>query len=247
MGLKHSPFDLGRATAMLGSEEAALALYGTLKDPHCSKEGLSVILEVMHGVAGGRKLEPYCYINEPIPKYSFSTSTTIENEFFKNSDFTLHLIFSPEQKADKSCFRPDLKGHYYLDLAITLRVIGKAPDAFGGGLIVEIPIVVEYDGHSHLADEQVRKDKMRDSIIQTQGISIFRIQSPYKHNKASYQEDLKEIIDFHVTNIKCLLWNELNKFLYQVEYWNAHCDKLLVRREEHHKRLEKTIILLDNN
>ncbi|MDI5832639.1 endonuclease domain-containing protein (plasmid) [Shewanella xiamenensis] len=239
------PFNFERAAAMLGSEEAALALYETLKDPHCSKEGLSVILEVMHGVAGGKKLEPHCFFDGKTKKHSFYTSTTIKNEFFENSEFSLDLVFTPEQKVNKNSFRADLDGNYYVDLGILLRLTGKAPEEFGGGLNTEINVVVEFDGHSHLADEQVRKDKMRDSVMQTQSIHIFRIQSPYFQNTANYQIELQKTIDFHVTNIKCLFWNQFNTFGHTIEKWNAYCERVLLGRAERNNRSTKPVSSLE--
>lgn len=243
--VRNKPFDIARAALLLGSEEAAIALSESLKDPHCSKEGLSVILEVMHGVASGMKLEPYCYRNDRHPKYSFSTRTTIENDYFENSSFELILVFSPEFKLEKKNILPDSNGSYFLDLKIVFRVIGKAPDEFGGGLILECPVVVEFDGNSHLADEQVRRDKIRDSIMQREGVYIFRIQSPYMQNKSNYEQELKKLIDFHVVNIKCLLWNKLNIFIMDVEAWNRKCHELLIRRAELKNISAKTVSRLE--
>jgi hypothetical protein len=54
--------------------------------------------------------------------------------------------------------------------------------------------VVEFDGPAHLSDEQVRRDKVRDSMVQSNGCTVFRVQMPYQHQGKGATELKREIL-----------------------------------------------------
>jgi hypothetical protein len=74
-------------------------------------------------------------------------------------------------------------------------------------------VVVEFDGPTHLSDEQVRRDKLRDSMVQSNGCTVFRIQMPYNHQgKGSTQlnrDSISDILEGQIKDIKSHFQNRL--------------------------------------
>ncbi|MBO2671647.1 DUF559 domain-containing protein [Shewanella algae] len=65
-------------------------------------------------------------------------------------------------------------------------------------------VVVEFDGPLHLNSDNVRADKLRDSFVQSQGATVFRVQSVNTHdlNRAQQDEKSHEQLMAHIENIK---------------------------------------------
>lgn len=194
------PLDVQEVSKRIG-ESSSLLLCAMLSQPKCSLFGVNCLIEIMAAIAenhpihvacldyGPNQSRPFNFIlaTDGFLKESFEPINTALGE---RSHAAISFSFTPEHRISKQALRefPDSNGSFELDLKIDLSVVVfyKCTDQKTGQIIRKsetVPIasvVVEFDGPSHLSDEQVRKDKIRDSMIQSTGCAVFRIQIPYK-------------------------------------------------------------------
>lgn len=187
--------------SQLGEESCLLMLTLLAENPNCSKAGAKAIISVMHGLLGDHEIRR-CKIDESNKYLGFTLYTKgfLSDDLDNYPKINCELQFEPEATVPKESLKDGQKGNYKLDLKIDL--ILSFPK---NGSHTVATVIVEYDGRTHLNDENVRRDKIRDSSVQRQGSTVFRIQSPYRSPDVSC-EDYRRLesreLDDHIDNIR---------------------------------------------
>lgn len=230
------PFNIQELSERIG-ENPSLLLCAMLADPMCSKFGVECLIEVLAGIANNNpvRVAELDYGPDTTRPFNFTLSTQgFLNEVFNSINELLGernqacfgFTFIPENKITKSDLRngqSKLTGTFSLDLTIELYMtifaneinqnIGQQKRINESFLIGRV--VVEFDGMSHLSDEQVRKDKLRDSMIQGEGCTVFRIQMPYQQagtgSSKVNQTNLSTLLNGQVEDIKNHFKNRLHE------------------------------------
>lgn len=193
------PLDVQELSKRIG-EGPSLLLCAMLNQPKCSFFGVNCLIEIIAGIAENHPIHISCLDYGPNQSRPFNFTLATDG-FLKESLEPINLAlgerhhavmsfcFTPEHRVSKQALREfsESSGSFELDLKIDLDI-----SVFYNSLSRKteqksrrtetIPIasvVVEFDGPTHLSDEQVRKDKLRDSMVQSNGCTIFRIQIPY--------------------------------------------------------------------
>ncbi|MCJ8512240.1 DUF559 domain-containing protein [Acinetobacter lwoffii] len=221
------PFNIQELSKRIG-EKPSLLLCAMLSDPHCSKFGVECLIEVLAGIADNNPI--YVSSLDYGPNQTRPFNFTLMTQGFLNEEFINvnnllgerdHACFSftfiPENKISQSDLRngqSNIKGKFSLDLTIELHMTifadqinhnTKQHERIVEDFLIG-KVVIEFDGINHLNDEQVRKDKLRDSMIQGEGFTVFRIQMPYQHagkgsNKIN-KENLSILLKGQIEDIK---------------------------------------------
>lgn len=221
------PLDVQELSKRIG-ERAALLLCAMLSNqPRCSAFGVKCLIEVLAGIAGNHPISVSCldYGPNKTRPFNFTLSTdgflkelfeSINLELGERNHATAHFCFAPEHRVSKRELRelPETNGSFELDLKIDMGIIifhecstqNKEQQKRKSELIPVVSVVVEFDGPTHLSDEQVRKDKLRDSMVQSNGCTVFRIQMPYRHQGKGTTEinrdSLSAMLEEQIQDIK---------------------------------------------
>lgn len=209
-------------------EKAAFLMLSLLDNPNCSKEAIEAVVEVIHSLAGENGIyASSLHVTEVnngirgllgkttkedlrIGGFSLHTRGFLNTDLEQLEEISCKFIFTPESKSPKSLFEDGARGIYSFDLKIDFileREQGKDKSA-----VTMATVIAEYDGPTHLMDEQVRKDKARDSSVQSTGATVFRIQTPHKERKQSeYKQALSETKIKTIGDIKEFFRNTLYK------------------------------------
>ncbi|MGQ4692820.1 hypothetical protein ACUIHB_20115 [Aeromonas veronii] len=209
-------------------EKAAFLMLSLLDNPNCSKEAIEAVVEVIHSLAGENGIyASSLHVTEVnngirgllgkttkedlrIGGFSLHTRGFLNTDLEQLEEISCKFIFTPEYKSPKSLFEDGARGIYSFDLKIDFileREQGKDKSA-----VTMATVIAEYDGPTHLMDEQVRKDKARDSSVQSTGATVFRIQTPHKERKQSeYKQALSETKIKTIGDIKEFFRNTLYK------------------------------------
>ncbi|MCA0936925.1 hypothetical protein LCL85_15390 [Vibrio alginolyticus] len=227
------PIDVEALSKRIGTKPSLL-LCSMLSSHNCSLLGVKCLIEIVAGIAGNQSVIVGLLDYGPFQTRPFNftlvTHGFLNDEFEpvnellgQRSNAKLCFRFTPEYRVSKSQLRESIprNGSFDLDLKIDLSIAVFA-DSFSQGstspkrIAEEIPVasvVVEFDGPNHLKDESVRDDKLRDSMIQSSGSTVFRIQTPYKHkgvgSVALNQENLDILIRGHIEDIQNHFRNRL--------------------------------------
>ncbi len=209
-------------------EKAAFLMLSLLDNPNCSKEAIEAVVEVIHSLAGENGIyASSLHVTEVnngirgllgkttkedlrIGGFSLHTRGFLNTDLEQLEEISCKFIFTPEYKSPKSLFEDGARGIYSFDLKIDFileREQGKDKSA-----VTMATVIAEDDGPTHLMDEQVRKDKARDSSVQSTGATVFRIQTPHKERKQSeYKQALSETKIKTIGDIKEFFRNTLYK------------------------------------
>lgn len=209
-------------------DEAAFLMLSLLDNPNCSKEAIEAVVEVIHALADGNGIYANSlHVTEVkkgiggllertkredlrIGSFSLHTRGFLNTDLEQIEDISCKFIFTPEFKSPKSLFEDGARGVYSFDLKIDFILErGKWEDKSSATMAT---VIAEYDGPTHLMDEQVRRDKARDSSVQSTGATVFRIQTPHKDRKQSeYKQALSETKVKTIGDIKEYFRNTLYK------------------------------------
>ncbi|GEM_PF-3277433 len=220
------PFNIQELSERIGEKPSLLLTAMLMTDSKCSKFGVECLIEVLAGIAENSPvyvavLDYGSYETRP---FNFELKTCgFLSEVFNSINELLgecdHACFGfkfiPENKISKSHLRngqSDLSGTFSLDLTIELYMTIFANE-INQNIAKRIcenfligRVVVEFDGNTHLGDEQVRSDKLRDSMIQGEGCTVFRIQSTYQQtgtgSTKANKENLSTLLNGQVEDIK---------------------------------------------
>lgn len=208
-----TPISFDAVSKKIGESPAFLML-SMLHNPNCSKEGIESAIEVMSGITG----KDYLSVKEldltmggtRLLGFKLNTEGFLKDDFENNGRFKCSFHIAPEVRYKKGMIKDGAKGVYTLDMEITmfltLIIPDRRPEKPPFKIIDVASVVVEFDGPSHLNDEAVRSDKERDSLIQSMGKTVFRIQTPYKHkgegSGKAYKDALDDVLKNHIQNIK---------------------------------------------
>lgn len=225
------PIDVQELSKRIG-EKPSLLICAMLSHPKCSLFGVECLIEVVAGIAGNqpisvRSLDYGTNQNRPF-NFTLSTEGFIKELFEpvnlglgERNHVSAYFCFAPEYRVSKKELREpiEVKGSFELDLKIDMGVTifydsrdqsneSKKPESIPVGTVV-----VEFDGPTHLSDEKVRKDKIRDSMVQSNGCTVFRVQMPYRHQgKGATElnhESLTAMLEGQVQDIKNHFQNRL--------------------------------------
>lgn len=203
-----------------------------LNQPKCSLFGVKCLVEVLAGISGNQPISVSCLDYGPNQTRPFNFTLSTEGflkELFEPVNLALgernyaaaYFCFAPEYRVSKKELREltEVKGSFELDLKIDMgiTIFYDSPSQNNGKRKSEsIPVgsvVVEFDGPTHLSDEQVRKDKIRDSMVQSNGCTVFRVHMPYQHKGKGAtelkRESLTAMLEGQVQDIKNHFQNRL--------------------------------------
>lgn len=237
------PISFADLSAKIGENPAFLML-SMLKNPNCSKAGLETIIDVIQGIAGDESI----YVSEidlgqfvlrPL-NFILGTRGFLQEDFATNKHMSCFFSIIPEANYKKSSMKDGEKGSYSLDLEINLNVVVSIPKTELQDRIFETvkiaSVVVEFDGPAHLQDEAVRTDKVRDSMIQGLGKTVFRIQTPYKHKGENSQQlnkdNLSDLVEDHISDIKSHF-----RVLLQNHFATIDILRLAIEAEKNHQNV----------
>lgn len=209
-------------------DKAAFLMLSLLDNPNCSKEAIEAVVEIIHSLADGNGIYANSlHVTEVkkgigglldrtrredlrIGSFSLHTRGFLDTDLEQIEDISCGFIFTPEFKSPKSLFEDGARGVYSFDLKIDFILQrGQERDKPS---VTMATVIAEYDGPTHLMDEQVRRDKARDSSVQSTGATVFRIQTPHKDRKQSeYKQALSETKVKTIGDIKEYFRNTLYK------------------------------------
>lgn len=231
------PFNIQELSERIGENPSLLLCAMLATDSTCSKFGVECLIEVLAGIADSNPIHVGSLDYGPHQTRPFNFTLTTRgflNEVSNSINELLgernHACFSftfiPENKIAKSDLRngqSNLTGTFSLDLTIELCMTIFAdetdqnmdqPKRINKEFLIG-RVVVEFDGIQHLNDEQVRKDKLRDSMIQGEGCTVFRIQMPYQQagtgSSKVNKENLSTLLNGQVEDIKNHFRNRLQE------------------------------------
>lgn len=176
----------------------------TNKNSKSSTSGFLYAVEVIAGIAHG---EPILYdAKVQLSDYrASSASIRCIGGFLKDDYDNLDFGFSIEERLQRNQMRDGAKGEIFLDLVIRMGAWVVSP--VDRNSYHEIAcVVVEFDGPHHLISENVRDDKYRDSMLQSLGRTVFRVQNPLKAkgpgSARRNREEMKKLLSFHIEDIR---------------------------------------------
>lgn len=227
------PLNINELSKYIGEKPSLLLCAMLASESKCSKFGTECIIEILKGIAGKQSI----YVSEldygpnqirPL-NFKLGTNGFLSDEFEpinvalgEKNHATVSFKFTPEYKVSKLLLREDtrVRGSFDLDLKIEMDLVIFAdspnqdtdPKRMSESISVG-NVVVEFDGPSHLTDEKVRADKTRDSMIQSQGTTVFRVQLPYQHKGANStalnRDNLDTLLQGHIEDLKSHFQNRL--------------------------------------
>lgn len=228
------PLDVQGLSKRIGQGPSLLLCAMLKSQPDCSLFGVNCLIEVIAGIAENHPVYVGCLdygLNRYRPfNFTLATDGFLKEVFEpinlalgKKSHASVRFCFTPEYKISKQALRDfsESNGSFGLDLKIDLDMTifydcsshETEQQKRKSDFIPIASVVVEFDGPAHLNDEQVRKDKIRDSMVQSSGCTVFRIQTPYnQQGKGAAQinrDRLSDIIEDQVRDIKNHLQNRL--------------------------------------
>ncbi|WP_233081921.1 endonuclease domain-containing protein [Rheinheimera soli] len=228
------PLDVQELSKRIGEKPSLLLCAMLSNQPKCSAFGVKCLVEVLAGIAGNHHISVGCLDYGPIQTRPFNFTLNSDGflkEIFEPYNLELEerdhayvgFCFTPEHRVSKWELRElsESNGTFELDLKIDLgiAVFYDCPDNNNeqqkrtSKFIPVSSVVVEFDGPAHLSDEQVRKDKLRDSMVQSTGSTVFRIQMPYQHQgKGSTElnrDSLAAMLEGQIQDIKNHFQNRL--------------------------------------
>lgn len=228
------PLDIEELSKRIGKRPSLLLCAMLSSQPKCSAYGVNCLIEVLASIAGNQPICVSFLDYGPIQTRPFNFKLRTNgflNEVFEPINVTsggrdhaeIVFCFTPEHKIKKLELReqPELNGSFDLDLKIDMFINvfygclskGKEQKRRAPESILVGSVVVEFDGLTHLGDEQVRKDKLRDSMVQSNGCTVFRIQMPYQHQgrgtTALNRESLAAMLEGQIQDIKNHFQNRL--------------------------------------
>ncbi|MCU0070015.1 hypothetical protein N8H71_00345 [Pseudomonas koreensis] len=188
------PLDVEELSKRIGRTPSLLLCAMLSSQPKCSLFGVNCLIEVIAGIAenhpvyvgrldyGSRQFRPFNFIlaTDGFLKEVFEP---VKLALGEKCHAFVGFSFTPEHRISKLALRESLEssGSFDLDLKIDLGVSvfydlsnnKTVPKKRKSEFIPIASIVVEFDGPAHLSDEQVRKDKLRDSMVQSSGCTVF--------------------------------------------------------------------------
>lgn len=227
-----NPLDIQELSKRIGEKPSLLLCAMLSSQPKCSLFGVKCLIEVLAGIAGNQPISVSCLDYGPNQTRPFNFTLSTEGflkELFEPINLALgernhasaYFCFAPEHRVSKKELREltEVNGSFELDLKIDMgiTIFYDSPSQNNENRKSEsIPVgsvVVEFDGPTHLSDEQVRKDKIRDSMVQSNGCTVFRVQMPYKHQGKGAtelnRESLTAMLEGQVQDIKNHFQNRL--------------------------------------
>lgn len=199
----------------------ALLMLTKKKDRNVSKSGFYNAIEVITGIADKKPINASIAVSGKDSKLLGGCLSVgggfLQDDFDNMKGLSVgHFSFELEKPVPRNLMIDGARGKIVIDLAVTLEAWITKPD--GKRACIELArVAVEFDGPIHVNDENVRKDKLRDSGLHSLGYKVFRVQTPYKlkgHgstrlNRENSEAELKK----HINNIK----ESLRKSLYEFE------------------------------
>jgi hypothetical protein len=228
------PLDIQELSKRIGETPSLLLCAMLSSQPKCSLFGVNCLIEVIAGIAENHPV----YVgrldygaNQSRP-FNFTLATDgFLKELFEPINLALgershalvEFCFTPEYRVSKQALREftESNGSFELDLKIDLGISAfydlldkKTEQKKRKSEFIPIAsVVVEFDGPAHLSDEQVRRDKLRDSMVQSSGCTVFRIQMPYnQQGKGAAQinrDRMSNMLEGQVRDIKNHFQNRL--------------------------------------
>lgn len=227
------PLDVKELSKRIGERPSLLLCAMLGSQPKCSAFGVKCLIEVLAGIANNSPIQVGSLDYGPIQTrpFNFTLSTNgFLNEVFEPINVALgernhasvSFDFTPEHRVPKLELReqPESNGSFDLDLKIDMYITifadhqnhNKEQKRISESIPVG-SVVVEFDGPTHLGDEQVRRDKLRDSMVQSKGCTVFRIQMPYQHQgkgtTALNRDSLAAMLEGQIQDIKNHFQNRL--------------------------------------
>ncbi|MCK7071094.1 endonuclease domain-containing protein [Enterobacter roggenkampii] len=208
-----TPLPYNELSKKLGYK-ASLLMLCLSKNPNVSLPALKGTVELISTLTEypAFKVNSLTTSNNAYPV--FTLETLAANSIFSNDlEFSTNIShcfrISPELKVPKISLGLNARGSYELDLSLELVIIKE---------LIEYSVakvIVEFDGPMHLNSDNVRNDKLRDSYVQSQGATVFRIQSVNTHDLTKIQQTEKshEQLMAHIGNIKEHFRRRLFEFL----------------------------------
>ena len=219
------PLDVQELSKRIGEIPSLLLCAMLSSQPKCSLFGVKCLIEVLAGVADNQPISVSCLDYGPNQTRPFNFTLGTEGflkELFEPINLALGerayvsacFCFAPENRVSKKELREftEANGSFELDLKIDMSITifcdcpSKDNKSRKSESIQVGSVVVEFDGPTHLRDEQVRKDKIRDSMVQSNGCTVFRVQMPYIHQGKGAtelnRESLTVMLEGHVKDIK---------------------------------------------
>lgn len=195
------PIRFSEVEAKLGTDQALLvmSLFGR---PNSSKQSVVAFVDIVHELAEGEpvqivELDFKGQLCRPL-NFVLGSNGFLNKDLLASDILSCFFRFTPESRRQKSQLREGEKGYVDLDIEIELYLNITTPTPPGQKLKMDqikiATAIVEFDGKHHLNDERVRIDKDRDSMVQSQGAAVFRIQTPYEHGSHSMLEKAIRII-----------------------------------------------------
>jgi hypothetical protein len=228
------PLDVQELSKRIGERPSLLLCAMLGSQPKCSAFGVKCLIEVLAGIADNHPIDVSLLDYGPVQTrpFNFTLSTNgFLNEVFEPINVALgernhasvSFCFTPEHRVPKLELReqPELNSSFELDLKIdmSITIFADCPNQNKEQqkrISESIPVgsvVVEFDGLTHLGDEQVRKDKLRDSMVQSKGCTVYRIQMPYQHQGKGAtvlnRDSLAAMLEGQIQDIKNHFQNRL--------------------------------------
>lgn len=221
------PLDVHELSSRIGKKPSLLISAMLLNQPKCSLFGVNCLVEVIAGIAENQPITVASLDygpNQTRPfNFTLDTAGFLKEEFEcfnlalgSKCEAQASFCFAPEYSISKRALRDqtNINGTFDLDLKIDLGIaIFSSPKDQNEDLPKRKPdfipvgsVVVEFDGATHLADEQVRNDKLRDSMVQSNGCTVFRIQVPYQQrgigSTVLNRDNLASLLEGQIKDIK---------------------------------------------
>ncbi|OCH56682.1 hypothetical protein A6D98_19910 [Aliivibrio fischeri] len=238
-GNTKKPFNVEELSNRIGALPSLLLCSMFSSEINCSRFSVECFIELLAGISGNQPViigELDYGLKQTRPfNFTLVTHGFLNDEFEpvnerlgERSNASLSFEFVPEYRVSKSLLRENISrnGSFDLDLKIDLSIVVFADSlsqysSSSKRICESIPVgsvVVEFDGKDHLKDESVRDDKLRDSMVQSNGSTVFRIQTPYQHkgvgssalNRANLDILLKGQIEDIKNHFRNRLFNAVN-------------------------------------
>jgi hypothetical protein len=228
------PLDVQELAKRIGQTPSLLLCAMLSTQPKCSLFGVNCLIEVIASIAENHPIYVGCldYGTNQSRPFNFTLATDgflkelfepINLAFGERNHALVGFCFTPEHRTSKQTLREfsETTGSFELDLKIDLGISvfydhsnEKTEQKKRKSEFIPIAsVVVEFDGPAHLSDEQVRKDKLRDSMVQSSGCTVFRIQTPYNQQgqgAAQINRDrMSNVLEGQVRDIKNHFQNRL--------------------------------------
>lgn len=254
------PLDIQELSKRIGEKPSLLLCAMLASQRNCSVFGVKCLIEVLAGIAENQRIVVSELDYSPIQTRPFNftliTHGFLSKEFEpinealgERNHASVGFKFTPEHRVSKLELRenPKSNGSFDLDLKIDMFITifsdcpnqNKEQQKRISETIPVGSVVVEFDGPTHLGDEQVRKDKLRDSMVQSKGCTVFRMQMPYQHqgkgSTAFNHGNLATMLDGQIQDIKNHFQNRLfdtinTSYLLKSLTGNSHENKVTLSK-----------------